>query len=199
MVRPLAPSISPSTPLGKTKHAQPPAVPREVTSLRADCREPRPANPGLPARRRPRNIIEPRRRIAPGVKHQVRQDRQASPETGHPWTFRSVRTFFTGSSAASPRRGAPRWGPALRAALARRPRAPHRTPRPPSTETAPRSMTRALLSTQLLIAYYCAADGRGRRVPDCRKPQPLPPRPVVSSNPCTGLAYRHRSRSPTSP
>ena len=76
-----------------------------------------------------------------------------------------------------------------------------RTPPHPASkphEAAPRSNPRALLSTQLRITFYCADDGRGRRVPDCRKPQPSPLRWTASSNPWCWLPYRHRSRSPTS-
>lgn len=40
------------------------------------------ANPGLPRSTTPRNIVDPGRRITPGVKHQVTHACQASPAAG---------------------------------------------------------------------------------------------------------------------
>jgi hypothetical protein len=117
-----------------------------------------------------------------GIKWSQRVNHQAESDT-HGY---SVGEYFLHMAQARLRRDAgPRdGGPALRAALARRPRAPHRTPRPPTEqEAAPQSITRALLSTQLLIAFHCAEDGRVRHAPGCRKPQPSPPRSVALSTP----------------
>ena len=111
----------------------------------------------------------------------------------------SVRSFFTGSrprlrrSGAGPRDGAPRCGRRWRAVLAH-PTAPHATRR----RAAPRTRTRTLLSAQATITLYCADDGRGRRVPGCRKPQHSPPPRVQSSDPFGRLPCRHRSRTPPS-
>jgi hypothetical protein len=69
---------------------------------------------------------------------------------------------------------------------------PH--PTPTSKRAAPRTSSRTPLSTRAVSTVYCADDGRGRRVPGCRKPQPSPCRPIPSSNPCSSPPYRHRSR-----
>jgi hypothetical protein len=91
----------------------------------------------------------------------------------------------------------PRDGPALRAALARRPRAPHRTPVSTEHEAAPRSSPgrcSQLIGSSPSTALSTAG---GRRVQGCRKPQPSPWARVALSDPWTQVPYRHRSRSPS--
>jgi len=66
---------------------------------------------------------------------------------------------------AGPRDGAPRCGRRWRAVLAH-PTAPRI--QQPHMQQRLGPETRAPLSSQLLIAFNCAADGRGRPVPGCR-------------------------------
>ena len=126
---------------------------------------PREHQPGpLPLRHRQAGIPDG------SVTHQVEPERvtHQNGKLGQQRTFRSVRTFFAWPKAAAPprRRGTPRWGPALRAALARRPRAPHRTPHPHHKSGAYEFQSTALNSD--VSTFYGADDGRGPRVPHCQ-------------------------------
>ncbi len=126
-------------------------------------------------------------------------DCQASPgQQDRHAAIRPVRSFFAWLKAAAPprRRGTPRWGPALRAALARRPRAPHRAPRPQTQVQRRRFSPGTLLSAQASLAIYCAVDGRGRHAAGCGMPQASPSPRRHSEDPFGLLSHRHRSRSP---
>src|SRR6478672_10998527 len=112
---------------------------------------------------------------------------------------RAREDFLHWFKAAAPprRRGTPRWGPALRAALARRPRAPHRTPRP-RTRAAPRTSTRTLLSAQATITATALVTAGAGACLAAASPQPSPHTQLPSSDPFGALPYRHRSRTPPS-
>ena len=87
----------------------------------------------MPAHRQIRTIaiVKPS-----GPEHWLTQTRPASPASEHILVGQYILHWL--KAAASPRRrGTPRWGPTLRAAPARRPRARHRTPRPQLRERRP--------------------------------------------------------------
>lgn len=111
------------------------------------------------------------RKDAPGRQrhHQVEPACNPSNGVGQRPCACPVRTFFTGLNAASPRVGASGPGRAGHAAWR-----PFRARPVPSaagtTKQHPVQYQGAALSS-LVITFYCSVDGRGRRVPGCRKPQ----------------------------